>query len=195
MEVKRARSGRRLLCILDREQTASTGVRRPHRWPGRHCGRSPHAGRPGGMAQQIRDLRSVRHGRERTVLWSSDVLPSLPPWLQYREPNCQKRSATRYAKAFFRARYARAYRQRTGKRYPFSSSIPTTPKMKGKKNPYTKYLKRPVTMRSDRDSVDYFKSLAEESGIPYQTLINPYLRDCALHKRKLDTQWSESTTK
>jgi predicted DNA binding CopG/RHH family protein len=44
-------------------------------------------------------------------------------------------------------------------------------KMKGKKNPYTKFLKQPVTMRLDKDSVDYFKSLAEESGIPYQTLI------------------------
>lgn len=64
-------------------------------------------------------------------------------------------------------------------------------KMKGKRNPYTKYLKQPVTMRLDRDSVDYFKSLAEETGIPYQTLINLYLRDCALHKRKLDMQWSE----
>ena len=64
-------------------------------------------------------------------------------------------------------------------------------KMKGKRNPYTKYLKQPVTMRLDRDSVDYFKSLAEETGIPYQTLINLYLRDCALHKRKLDMRWNE----
>ena len=52
--------------------------------------------------------------------------------------------------------------------------------MKGKKNPYIKYLKQPVTMRLDRDSVDYFKSLAEETGVPYQTLINLYLRDCAM---------------
>ncbi len=62
-------------------------------------------------------------------------------------------------------------------------------KMKGKKNPYIKYLKQPVTIRLDRDSVDYFKSLAEESGIPYQTLINLYLRDCAVHQRKLQIQW------
>ena len=62
-------------------------------------------------------------------------------------------------------------------------------KMKGKKNPYTKYLKQPVTMRLDIDSVDYFKSLSEEAGIPYQSLINLYLRDCALHKRKLNMQW------
>lgn len=61
--------------------------------------------------------------------------------------------------------------------------------MKGKKNPYIKYLKQPVTMRLDKDSVDYFKSLAEESGIPYQTLINLYLRDCASKERKLDMKW------
>ncbi len=62
-------------------------------------------------------------------------------------------------------------------------------KMKGKKNPYVKYLKQPVTMRLDRDSVEYFKSLSEESGIPYQTLINLYLRDCATTGRKLDMKW------
>ena len=61
--------------------------------------------------------------------------------------------------------------------------------MKGKKNPHTKYLKQPVTMRLDRESIEYFKSLSEESGIPYQTLINLYLRDCAMNKRKLDMQW------
>ena len=59
-------------------------------------------------------------------------------------------------------------------------------RMKGKKNPYTKYLKQPITMRLDRDSVGYFKSLAEEVGLPYQTLINLYLRDCAINQRKLD---------
>lgn len=62
-------------------------------------------------------------------------------------------------------------------------------KMKGKKNPYIKYLKQPVTMRLDKDSVDYFKSLAEETGIPYQTLINLYLRDCAASERKLNLKW------
>jgi uncharacterized protein (DUF4415 family) len=62
-------------------------------------------------------------------------------------------------------------------------------KMKGKKNPYTKYLKQPVTMRLDKDSIAYFKGLAEESGIPYQTLINLYLRDCANKERKLDMKW------
>lgn len=63
-------------------------------------------------------------------------------------------------------------------------------KMKGKKNPYIKYLKQPVTMRLDKDSVEYFKALSEESGIPYQTLINLYLRDCAANKKKLDLSWN-----
>ena len=62
--------------------------------------------------------------------------------------------------------------------------------MKGKKNPYIKYLKQPVTISLDRDSVKYFKSLAEETGIPYQTLINLYLRDCAINHRKLKMQWA-----
>lgn len=62
-------------------------------------------------------------------------------------------------------------------------------KMKGKKNPYSKLLKQPVTMRLDIDSVEYFKSLSEESGIPYQTLINLYLRDCAMSERKININW------
>ncbi len=62
-------------------------------------------------------------------------------------------------------------------------------KMKGKKNPYAKHLKQPVTMRLDKDSVEYFKAMSEESGIPYQTLINLYLRDCATNERKLNIAW------
>ena len=62
--------------------------------------------------------------------------------------------------------------------------------MKGRKNPYTKYLKQPVTMRLDRDTIAYFKAMAEESGIPYQTLINLYLRDCAVQHRKLHMEWA-----
>ena len=61
-------------------------------------------------------------------------------------------------------------------------------KMKGRKNPYIKYLKQAVTMNLDRDTVEYFKSLAEESGVPYQTLINLYLRDCADKARKLNIE-------
>ena len=63
-------------------------------------------------------------------------------------------------------------------------------KMKGRKNPYTKYLKQPVSMRLDRDTITYFKSLSQESGIPYQTLINLYLRDCAVNQRKLRIKWA-----
>lgn len=63
-------------------------------------------------------------------------------------------------------------------------------KMKGRRNPYVKNLKQPVTMRLDRDTVAYFKSLADEVGIPYQTLINLYLRDCVVNRRKLRMQWA-----
>ena len=62
-------------------------------------------------------------------------------------------------------------------------------KMKGRKNPYVKNLKQRVTMWLDCDTVTYFRSIAEEMGIPYQSLINLYLRDCALHNRKLHMKW------
>ena len=65
-------------------------------------------------------------------------------------------------------------------------------KMKGVKNPYAKHLKQSITMRLDIDSVRYFKSMSEESGIPYQTLINLYLRDCVSSERKLRMDWSET---
>ena len=57
-------------------------------------------------------------------------------------------------------------------------------------NPYAKKLKRSVTIRLGVDVVEYFKAMAENTGIPYQTLINLYLRDCAQHHRKLKTQWA-----
>ena len=60
---------------------------------------------------------------------------------------------------------------------------------KAKKNPYAGRLKRQVTIRLDRQTVDYFKSLAEETGIPYQTLINLYLRECAASGKKLSMRW------
>ena len=63
-------------------------------------------------------------------------------------------------------------------------------KMKGRKNPFTRYLKQPVTMRLDRDTVAYFKNMGDETGIPYQQLINLYLRDCAARERKLDLNWT-----
>lgn len=60
---------------------------------------------------------------------------------------------------------------------------------KGKKNPYANRLKRQITIRLDEGTVQYFKELAEETGIPYQTLINLYLRDCAASNRRLDMSW------
>jgi len=60
---------------------------------------------------------------------------------------------------------------------------------KAKKNPYANRLKRRVTIRLDEPTVAYFKELAEETGIPYQTLINLYLRDCAESKRELNLEW------
>jgi uncharacterized protein (DUF4415 family) len=62
-------------------------------------------------------------------------------------------------------------------------------KMKGRRNPYAKKLKQPVTMRLDQDTVSYFKAMAEETEVPYQTLINLYLRDCAVNERKLTMEW------
>ena len=63
---------------------------------------------------------------------------------------------------------------------------------KAKRNPYAKRLKQQVTIRLDKPTVQYFKDLAEESGIPYQTLINLYLRDCAATERKLSMRWKTS---
>ena len=63
-------------------------------------------------------------------------------------------------------------------------------KMKGKRNPYVKALKQPVTMRLDKQTVAYFKSLAAELGMPYQNLINLYLRDCVLNGKKLTLKWA-----
>jgi len=60
---------------------------------------------------------------------------------------------------------------------------------KARKNPYAKRLKRSVTIRLDVGTVAYFKRLAGESEIPYQTLINLYLRDCAAHGRRLSLSW------
>jgi predicted DNA binding CopG/RHH family protein len=58
-----------------------------------------------------------------------------------------------------------------------------------RKNPYAKRLKQKVTIRLDAPTIAYFKSLAEDTGIPYQTLINLYLRDCATSKRELSLDW------
>ena len=63
-------------------------------------------------------------------------------------------------------------------------------KMKGEKNPYLKQIKQPITIRLDKTTVAYFKGLAKELGMPYQNLINLYLRDCALNQKKLKLKWA-----
>ena len=60
---------------------------------------------------------------------------------------------------------------------------------KARKNPYSSQLKKPITIRLDEDSITYFKMISEEVGIPYQSLINLYLRDCATSNRKLNLRW------
>jgi predicted DNA binding CopG/RHH family protein len=65
--------------------------------------------------------------------------------------------------------------------YDFSESI---------KNPYTKNLRKPVTIRLGSDVIEYFKEMSEETGLPYQTLINLYLKDCVYSRRKLSLHWS-----
>ena len=62
--------------------------------------------------------------------------------------------------------------------------------MNREKNPYAKRLKQPVTIRLDSSTVEYFKTMAAEVGMPYQNLINLYLRDCALSQRKLRLKWT-----
>jgi uncharacterized protein (DUF4415 family) len=60
---------------------------------------------------------------------------------------------------------------------------------KGRPNPYAARLKRQVTIRLDDATIEYFKVLSMESGIPYQTLINLYLRDCAATQKRLSMIW------
>lgn len=63
-------------------------------------------------------------------------------------------------------------------------------KLNPRKNPYTKRLKKQVTINIDQEVIDYFKQLSEQSGLPYQILMNLYLLDCANHKRQLQLTWS-----
>ncbi len=60
---------------------------------------------------------------------------------------------------------------------------------KAEKNPYASRLKRQITLRMDEGTIGYFKELAQEVGVPYQTLINLYLRDCAASHKKLALHW------
>ena len=65
--------------------------------------------------------------------------------------------------------------------YDFSKSV---------KNPYTKKLKSQITIRLENDTLDYFKQLAAETDLPYQKLINLFLRNCAENKLKPSVTWS-----
>lgn len=67
------------------------------------------------------------------------------------------------------------------KEYDFSKSI---------KNSYAKQLKKQISIRIERETIGYFKALAGETGIPYQNLMNLYLRDCALSQKKPEFKWS-----
>ena len=67
------------------------------------------------------------------------------------------------------------------KSYDFSKSV---------KNPYARRLKRQITIRLDAETIAYFKALAKEKGIPYQSLINMYLSDCAKTHRDLSLKWA-----
>ena len=72
------------------------------------------------------------------------------------------------------------------KHYDFSNA---------RKNPYAAQLKKPVTIRLDEGSISYFKGMAEETGIPYQSLINLYLKDCAATGKRLNLEWKTATVK
>ena len=63
---------------------------------------------------------------------------------------------------------------------------------KAKKNPYARQLKKQITIRLDEDVLGYFKALSEETEIPYQTLINLYLRDCAQTRKRPSMRWRKT---
>lgn len=62
-------------------------------------------------------------------------------------------------------------------------------KLNPRKNPYAKMLKKQITININNETIDYFKGQSEETGIPYQTLINLYLTDCAHNHKKLNMSW------
>jgi predicted DNA binding CopG/RHH family protein len=62
-------------------------------------------------------------------------------------------------------------------------------KMRALKNTYAKILKKQITIRLNLSAIEYFKNMAKELGIPYQVLIDSYLTDCAVSKRRLNLKW------
>ncbi|MBI5528438.1 MAG: BrnA antitoxin family protein [Deltaproteobacteria bacterium] len=67
------------------------------------------------------------------------------------------------------------------KEYDFTGSV---------RNPYAKHFRKQVTLRLGTDVIEYFKALSRETGMPYQNLINLYLRDCAQARKKLSLKWA-----
>lgn len=63
-------------------------------------------------------------------------------------------------------------------------------KMKSRPNPYAKRLKKQLTIRMSIDNINYFKAMSAQTGIPYQRLIDLYLRDCVESGRKLQLKWA-----
>lgn len=61
---------------------------------------------------------------------------------------------------------------------------------KARRNPYARRLKQQITIRLDPGTIAYFKDLARETGIPYQTLMNLYLRECAMSRKRLSVAWN-----
>jgi len=59
-----------------------------------------------------------------------------------------------------------------------------------RRNPYARKLKSQITINIDKDTIDYFKALAEKTGMPYQTLMNLYLTDCAKNKKEPNLTWA-----
>ncbi|EDN66121.1 conserved hypothetical protein [Beggiatoa sp. PS] len=64
-------------------------------------------------------------------------------------------------------------------------------KLQSRKNPYSAKLKKSVTLKISEDVIDYFKSMASEVGVPYNNLINLYLRDCVAEHRKVNISWNK----
>ena len=63
-------------------------------------------------------------------------------------------------------------------------------KMMSRPNPYAKRLKKQLTIRMGVDIIAYFKAMAAQTGVPYQNLINLYLRECVLSRKKLQMKWA-----
>jgi uncharacterized protein (DUF4415 family) len=72
------------------------------------------------------------------------------------------------------------------KNYDFSNAV---------KNPYAKRLKRQLTLKLDQETIDYFQELANDLSLPYQTLMNMYLRECAISKKRLRLHWKPDPKK